>query len=91
MAVSIYGKNISVNNLPHRELHHVNIGGKEVLSSTKITICAFCAKLVGFCMCEKAFVMCTSAGHWIKVKKEYKWKILGRQRLIRYLTNIPLE
>ena len=51
----------------------------------KITVCAFCATFVGECKCKKTLAICTSVFHWVYIKKKYKWKILGRKRLIRHL------
>lgn len=61
---------------------NVTIDGFAISRNKRITICAQCAKSFG---CSHNQYLCTSAGYWSDTKKKYKWKIMGRYRLTRWV------
>lgn len=60
----------------------VTIDGFVIERHKRVTVCGHCAKTTG---CYHNIQLCTSAGNWSRIKKKYKWKIMGRYRLIRWV------
>jgi hypothetical protein len=59
-------------------------GGKYAIKkNARILICIKCASSL-YCECD-SFNLCTTYEHWCRVQKKYKYKIMGKYRLIRYL------
>lgn len=62
----------------------VKIDGFVMSRSRRVTICAQCAKTS--CANKKHHrYICTSAGYWYDIKKQYNWKIMGHYRLTMWV------
>ena len=72
----------------HNSKTFVKIDGFNISRRKRITVCSMCAKTSN-CSHTKNNItstyVCTSAGYWYDTKKKYKWKIMGRYRLVRLL------
>ena len=68
---------------------NVTLDGVSFKRDSRVNICAKCGKLL--CYKHNHRYICTSAGNWYNIKKEYKYKVLGKYRLKLYIKKREIE
>ena len=65
----------------------VIVDGFAISSYRRVSICSGCAKTTckSKSCSNKHRYLCTSAGHWVSIQRQYKYKILGGYRLKMYI------
>lgn len=66
----------------------VIVDGFAINRSRRISICSYCAKSSGCskkCNEKHCRYIATSAGHWVYIKRKYKYKVMGGYRLKMYI------
>lgn len=75
--------NLSMQKNDHNDKTKIKINGFVMRKSARVSICTSCAKISG-CLCNSDCVS-TSAEYWLKIKSKYRFKIMGKYRLILYI------
>ena len=65
------------------------MGGFGIKKHAHVVICTLCAKTTE-CNCQ-SYHLCTSSEYWLKIKKKYRYKVMGNYQLVMYLQKIKTE